>query len=152
MERVRCMRDHAEHSMKYWDFAVSVEAYLKNHTPMRSIVGKTPYEAWHRSGKKPSLNHLPMFVCFPSVQGPNERRKQLDSRATSGIFVGYSISTQRYFVYDLFPRMLHRSRDVVCRVGKRYTAPNAAVQAILNEPFCTDVIVEPTPSTKQSET
>jgi len=49
-------------------------------------------------------------------------------------------------------RKLHRSRDVVFREGKRYTAPNAADEAILNEHFYRDVIVEPMPTKKQSET
>jgi len=41
---------------------------------------------------------------------------------------------------------------VVFREGKRYTAPNAADEAILNEHFYRDVIVEPMPTKKQSET
>jgi transposase InsO family protein len=45
MERVRCMLDDAELSKKHWAFAVSVAVCLKNRTPMRSLVGKTPYEA-----------------------------------------------------------------------------------------------------------
>jgi hypothetical protein len=51
-------------------------------------------------------------------------------------------------------RTLHRSRDVVFREGKRYTAPNAADEAILNEHFYRDVIEEPkpTPTKKESET
>jgi transposase InsO family protein len=48
MDRVRCMLDGP--SKKYWAFAVSVVVYLKNHTPTRSVVGKTPYEAKHGSG------------------------------------------------------------------------------------------------------
>jgi hypothetical protein len=81
-----------------------------------------------------------------------EKRKKLDYTATPSIFVGYSISTKQYFVYDPLARTLHRSRDVVLRGGKRYTAPNAADEAILNEHFYRDVIVEPTPTKKQSET
>jgi hypothetical protein len=45
MERVECMLDDAGLSNKYWAFAVSVVVYLKNRTPTRSVVGKTPYEA-----------------------------------------------------------------------------------------------------------
>ena len=41
---------------------------------------------------------------------------------------------------------------MVFREGKRYTAPNAADKAILNKHFYRDVIVEPTPTKKQSET
>jgi len=39
--------------------------------------------------------------------------------------------------------MIHRSPDVVSREGKRYTAPIAADEAILNEHFYRDVIEEP---------
>jgi hypothetical protein len=44
----------AGHSEKYCAFAVPVVVYLKNRTPMRSVVGKTLYEACHGSGKKTS--------------------------------------------------------------------------------------------------
>jgi hypothetical protein len=59
MERVRCMLDDARLSKKYSAFTVSVVVYLKNRTPTRSMVGKTPYEAGH--GRKPSLMHLRVF-------------------------------------------------------------------------------------------
>ena len=147
MERVRCMLDDAGLSKKYWAFAVSVAVYLKNRTPTRSVVGKTPYEAWH--GRQPSLKHLRVFGCLAFVHVPKEKRKKLDYRATPGIFVGYSISTKQYFVYDSLARTLHRSRDVVFREGKRYTAPNAADEAILNEHFYRDVIEDPKPTEKQ---
>jgi len=51
MERVRWMQDDAGQSKKSWAFAVSAAVYLKNRTTMRSVVGKTPYESWHGSGK-----------------------------------------------------------------------------------------------------
>jgi hypothetical protein len=145
MELVRCMLDDAGLSKKYWAFAVSVAVYLKNRTPTRSVVGKTPYEAWHGSGKKPSMKHLGVFRCLSFVHVPKEKRKKLDYRATPGIFVGYSISTKQYFVDDPLAKTLHRSRDVVFREGKWYTAPNAADEAILNEHFYSDVIEEPKP-------
>jgi hypothetical protein len=86
------------------------------------------------------------------VHVPKEKRNKLDYRATPGIFVGYGISTNQYFVYNPLAKTLPRSRDVVFREGKRYTAPNAADEAILNEHFYRDVIVEPTPTKKTSET
>jgi transposase InsO family protein len=92
MERVRCLLDDAGLSKKYWAFAVSVVVYLKNRTLTGSVVGKTPYEAWH--GRKPSLKHLRGFGCLAFVHVPKEKRKKLHYRATPGIFVGYSISTK----------------------------------------------------------
>jgi hypothetical protein len=149
MEYVRSQLEDARLSKKDWAFAGSVAVYLKNHTPTLSVVGKTPYEAWLGSGKKPSMQHLCMFGCLAFAQVPKEKRKKLDYRATPGIFVGYSILTKQYFVYDPLARTLHRSRDVVFREGKRYTAPNAADEAILNEHFYRDVMKEPKPTEKQ---
>jgi hypothetical protein len=154
MERVRFMLDDTGLSKKYWAIAVSVGVYLKNRTPTRSVVGKTTYEAWHRSGKNPSLKHLRVFGSLAFVHVPKEKRKELHYRATPSIFVGYSISTKQYFVYDPLASMLLSSRDVVIREGKLYTSPNAADEAILNEHFYRDVIEEPKPTTtmKKSET
>jgi len=149
MERVRCMLDDAGLSKKYWAFAVSVAVYFKNRTPTRSVVSKTLYEAWHASGRKPSLKHLRVFGCLAFAHVPKEKRKKLDFRATPGIFVGYSISIKQYFVYDLLAKTLYRSRDVVFREGKRYSALNAADKAILNDHCYRDVIEQPKPTEKQ---
>jgi hypothetical protein len=73
MERVRCILDDARLSKKYWAFAVSVAVDLKNHTPTHSVVGKTPYEAWHGSGRKSSLKHLCVFGCLVFVHVPKEK-------------------------------------------------------------------------------
>jgi hypothetical protein len=61
------------------------------------------------------------------------------------IFVGYSISTQQYFIDDPLGKRLHRSRDVVFRDGKRNPAQHGAGKAMLNEHFYRDVIEEPKP-------
>jgi len=151
MERVRCMLDDAELSKKYWAFAVSVAVYLKNRTPTRSVVGMTPYEAWHGSRKKQSMKNLRVFRCLAFVNVPEEKLKKLDYRATPGIFVGYSIWTKQYFVYDPLGKTLHCSRDVVIREGKRYKAPNTADEAILTKHFYRDVIEEHKPNSTEKQ-
>jgi len=143
------MLDDAGLSTKYWAFAVSVAVYLKNRTPTWSVVGKTPYEAWY--GRKPSLKHLRVFGWLAFVHVLKEKHKKRDYRATPGIFVGYSISTKQYFVYDSLAKTLHRSRDVLSREGKWYTAPNAADEVILNECFYRDVIEEPRPKPTEKQ-
>jgi hypothetical protein len=148
------MLDDSRLSKMYWAFAVSVGVYLKNRTPTRSVVGKTLYEAWHGSGKNQSLKYLRVFGSLAFVHIPKEKRKELDYSATPGIFIGYSISTKQFFVYNPLARTLHSSRDVVFREGNWETAPNAADEAILNEHFYRDVIEEPKPipPMKKSET
>jgi hypothetical protein len=141
------MLDDARLSKIYWAFAVSMAVYFKNRTLTRSVVGKTPYEAWH--GKQPLLKHLHVFGSSAFVHVSKVKRYKLDYRATPGIFVRYSISTKQYFVYNHLARMLHRSRDVVFCEGKRYTTPNAADEAILNKHFYRYVIEKPKTIGKQ---
>jgi hypothetical protein len=147
MKRVRCMLEDARLSKKYWAFAISMAVYLKNCTLTRSMVGKTPYDTWH--GRKPSLQHLHVFGCLAFVQVPKEKRKMLHYRATAVIFIGYSILTKQYFVYNPFAKTLHHFRDVEFTEGMGYTAPNAAHKVILNKHFYRDVIEEPKPTEKQ---
>lgn len=131
--RARSMLDDAGLSKLYWAFAVEAAVYLKNRTPTRSVIGMTPFEAWH--GIKPSVKHIRVFGCLAFVHVPKEKRLKLDFRATPVIFVGYGASTKQYLVYDPLARALHRSRDVIFREDRWYKAPNAADQAILSEHF-----------------
>jgi len=147
MECAHCMFYNPRLSKKYWAFAVSLAVYLKNCTPTRSVVGKTPYEAWH--GSKLVLKDLLVFGCLAFIHIPKEKWMKLDYTATPGMFVGYSISTKQYFVYDPLAKTLLRSRDVVFWERTRYTAWNAAGKAILNEHFYRDVIEESKPTEKQ---
>jgi len=150
MECVQCVLDDGGTSQKYRAFAVSMAVYLKNCTLTQSVVSKTPYGAWY--GRKSSLKHLGVFGWLDFVHITKEKRNKLEYRATPIIFVGWSILTTQYVVYNPLAKRHHCSRDEVFREGKRYTALNAADEAILNEPFNTDVIVEPTPTNKQYET
>ena len=115
----------------------------------RSVVSMTPYEVWHE--RNPLWNHLCVFGCLAFVHVPKQKLKTLDYRATPGIFVGYSILTTLYFVYDPLAKTLHRFTDVVFREGKRYTALNVADEEILNEHFYRDVIVEPKPKPTEKQ-
>jgi hypothetical protein len=87
-----------------------------------------------------------VFGCLAFIHVPKEKRKKLDYRATPDICLGYIISTRHSVVYDPLAKTLHRSRDVVLREGKGYTAVNAADEAILNAHVYRDVIEEPKPT------
>jgi hypothetical protein len=138
---------------QYRGYAVSVAVYLTNRTTIRSVVARTQFKAGNGSGKNAWLKHLRVFSCFAFVYVANEKQRILDYRATSGIYVGYSKYIKQYVVYDRLARTLHHSREVEFREWQRYTAPNAADLAFLNEHFYRDVIDEPkskpTPLQKQ---
>jgi hypothetical protein len=122
-----------------------------NRSPTGSMVGKTPYEAWVGSGKKPTSQHVCVLGSMAFVHVLKQKQKKLHDSATPGIFVGYSMSTKQYFVYDPLTKLLHRFQDVVFRGGMRYTALNAADKAILIEHFFSDVIIEPKPKSIEKQ-
>jgi hypothetical protein len=103
------MLDNAGHSKKYWAIAVSVVVGLKNRSPTCFVVGETPYEAWHGSGRKPSFKYLHVFGWLAFLHVLKQKRRKLDYTVTTGIFIGFSILTMQYFVYDPLAKTLHCS-------------------------------------------
>jgi hypothetical protein len=132
-DRVRCMLDDAGRSEKYWGFAANAAMYLKNRSPVSSLNGVIPYQA--RTGRHPSLKHLRTWGCLAFVHVPEERRKKLGNRAQPGIFVGYCPMDKMYNVYDPIGRRLIRSRDVIFREDRRYTASTTEEDIALMDHF-----------------
>jgi hypothetical protein len=46
---------------EFWGEVVVNVVYLQNRLLAKSLVGHTPYEAWH--GQKSAVNHLCVFGC-----------------------------------------------------------------------------------------
>ncbi|MBC7870646.1 MAG: DDE-type integrase/transposase/recombinase [Chitinophagaceae bacterium] len=146
-DRTRCLLADAGLSQKYWAFAATTAVYLKNRSPSAALsnLRKTPFEAWH--GFKPSLKHLRVWGCLAFVQVPNEKRKKLDFKAVSGIFVGYHVTNKQYSIYDPIGQRLHRSRDVVFREDRQYRVPvvigeNDENDQLLDDHFAPDEYYE----------
>ena len=78
-----------------WEEAVSHATYLKNCSPTRALVNKTPYEAVH--GCKPNLSNLHCFGCKVFVR--LENMGKLDAQAKEARFVGYNLQSKGYRIY-----------------------------------------------------
>ena len=74
-----------------WGEALKTAAYILNQVPSKSIP-KTPYEL--RSQKKPSLRHFHVWGYKVEVRPYNPQSKKLDSKTTSGYFVGYCVGSR----------------------------------------------------------
>lgn len=95
----------------FWAEAVHTAAYLLNQSPTSSLRSMTPLEAW--SGWKPKVTHLKVFGSIAYVHVPSQKRQKLDDNSTKCIFVGYSIETKGYRLYDPLTKTLIVSRDVI---------------------------------------
>lgn len=88
-----------------------VAVYLLNRAPIRSLNGKTPYEAWH--GRKPGARHLRTLGCMAYAKKLGPGVSKLFDRSVPGVFLSYEPGTRAYRVYDRVNKKLIISRDVI---------------------------------------
>ena len=74
-------------------------------------MSSTPYEYWHN--EKPDVSHLKVFGCNVFVHVPDPKRKKLNKKSISSIFVGYPEGSKGHKVYNPDTKKFFRSRDVV---------------------------------------
>nr|KYP36517.1 Retrovirus-related Pol polyprotein from transposon TNT 1-94 [Cajanus cajan] len=110
MEMAQCLLFEKGLPKTFWAEAVNTSVYLLNLLPTKALKGKTPYEAW--CGRKPSVEHLKIFGCVCYTHVPNVKRDKIDHKCEVGIFLGYSINSKGYRVYNLETKKIIVSRDI----------------------------------------
>ena len=111
VESASSMIAHAGVSNIFWAEAISTAAYVRNRLPMTALKeNETPYERWY--GKKPDVSHLRVFGCMAYAHVPEGERRKLDSKSKRMRFVGYSLTSKGYRLFDETKRKLYIRRDV----------------------------------------
>ena len=83
----------------FWADAVSTTCYVMNRVLIRPILKKTPYELFNE--RKPNIGHLKEFGCKCYIlNNGKENLGKFDEKADNGIFLGYSLTSQAYRVYN----------------------------------------------------
>lgn len=109
VEKARCMLQDSGLDKRFWAEAVNTAVYLKNISPTKAVIGKTPEEKW--SNKKVNVNHLRIFGCV--AYALQTSRKKLDSRTKAYIFVGYCDNSKGFRLMDpMSPGMCIKARNV----------------------------------------
>jgi len=112
VESARSMIAHAGLSNSFWAEAIATAAHVKNRTPSNAIKnGVAPVERWY--GKKPNVSHLKVFGCMAYAHVPDAERRKLDMKAEKLRFVGYSLKSKGYRLYNDETRKIVIRRDVV---------------------------------------
>lgn len=109
IEMARCMLLDADLGYRFWAEAVMTANYIQNRLPTRPIQ-VTPYEGWNDS--KPDLKHFKIFGSKCFVHVPAAKRRKLDNRADSMIFVGYDNQSKAYRCWNPVTDRIVISRDV----------------------------------------
>lgn len=110
MEMSRCMLHEKNLPKEYWAEAANTAVFLLNRLPTKAVNGKTPYEAWY--GYKPLLKNLKVFGCLCFTHVPQIKRDKLDKKAEPGVFIGYSLISKAYRVFQPDSKKIIISRDV----------------------------------------
>ena len=93
VERARTMLLEARLPERFWADAVATAVYILNRSPMKALMGKTPFEAWF--GRRPNLSHLGHFGCDAYLHVPDAQRTKLKSKARLCMFLEYVPNTTK---------------------------------------------------------
>ena len=110
-EMARAMLNSKKLSKRLWAEAINTACYTINRVFLRPGTAKTPYELW--KGKKPNVSHFHIFgsTCF--ILRDREHIGKFDAKSDIGVFLGYSINSRAYRVYNMRTQTVMESANVV---------------------------------------
>lgn len=95
----------------FWSEAANWACFILNRCATTSVEDKVPKEAW--SGHTPNVDFLKIFGCIGYVHVPTQLRTKLDNKSIKCIFLGISIESKAYRMYDPVQQKVIISKDVV---------------------------------------
>ncbi|XP_051117853.1 uncharacterized protein LOC127242378 [Andrographis paniculata] len=103
---------HAKGVAKFlWAEAINTACYVINHVYLRPHTEKTPYEIW--SGKKPNVSYFHTFGCRCYIMKDQVQLHKFDACSDDGIFLGYSLNSRAYRVYNNRTKKVMESVNVM---------------------------------------
>ena len=96
---------------KFWAEAVSTLCHIGNKIFFRAGIKKTSYEIWRE--KKPKVKYFQVFGSKCYILNDRENLWKFDAKSNEGIFLGYSINSRAYRVYNKRTKMVMESINVV---------------------------------------
>ena len=96
----------------FWAEAVNTACFIINRVIIRPILKKTPYELW--KGRKPNIGFFHAFgcKCFVLNNGKDNLGK-FDSKSDEAIFLGYSMTSKAFRVFNKRTLVVEESVHVV---------------------------------------
>jgi len=112
-EGARTLLNETKLPKYFWADVVHTMCYTLNRVLIRSILKKTPYELY--KGRKPNISYLRVFgcKCYVLNNGINSLGK-FDAKADEAIFLGYSLYSKAYKVFNRRTLSVEEFVHVVC--------------------------------------
>ncbi|GJY82445.1 putative ribonuclease H-like domain-containing protein [Tanacetum coccineum] len=98
IEAARTMLADSKLPTTFWDEAVSTACYVQNRVLVVKPHNKTPYELFR--GFKLALSFMRPFGCHVTILNTLDSLGKFDGKSDEGFFVGYSLSSKAFRVYN----------------------------------------------------
>ena len=83
----------------FWTEAVNTASYILNYVLIRPILKKIPYELWN--DRKSNINYFHVFgYKYFILNNEKDNLENFDAKSDEGIFLGYSLSSKTYRVFN----------------------------------------------------
>ena len=125
-EMARVMLYSKDVPKNLWAEAVSTACYIINRVYLRPGTHQTPYEIW--KGKKPSINYFHVFGSKCFILRDRQHLGKFDSKSEKGIFVGYSMTSKAYRVYNFRTKNIMESTNVVIDDIEKQDIPKEPIE------------------------
>ncbi|XP_062020774.1 uncharacterized protein LOC133737182 [Rosa rugosa] len=111
LDMARVMLHAAGLSTNFWVEAISTACYTINRVFFRPGTDQTAYELW-KGKKKPNVGYFHIFGSPCYILRDREHLGKFDARSDDGVFLGYSLNSRAYRVYNKRTRVVMESINV----------------------------------------
>ncbi|GJU54259.1 putative ribonuclease H-like domain-containing protein [Tanacetum coccineum] len=94
----------------FWGEAVNTTCYVQNRVLVTKPHNKTPCEIF--LGRKPALGFMIPFGCLVTILNTIDHLGKFDGKANEGFFVGYSINSKSFRVFNSRTRIVEENLHV----------------------------------------
>ncbi|GJU59491.1 putative ribonuclease H-like domain-containing protein [Tanacetum coccineum] len=110
IEAARTMLANSKLPITFWAEAVSTACYVQNRVLVVKPHNKTPYELFR--GFKPALSFMRPFGCHVTILNTLDSLGKFDGKSDEGFFVGYSLSSKAFRVYNTKTRRVEENLHI----------------------------------------
>ncbi|GJS46317.1 putative ribonuclease H-like domain-containing protein [Tanacetum coccineum] len=110
IEAARTMLADSKLPTTFWAEAISTACYVQNRILVVKPHNKTPYELFR--GIKPALSFMRPFGCHVTILNTLDSLGKFDGKSNEGFFVGYSLSSKAFRVYNTRTRRVEENLHI----------------------------------------
>ncbi|GJR46328.1 ribonuclease H-like domain-containing protein [Tanacetum coccineum] len=110
IEAARIMLADSKLPTTFWAKAVNTACYVQNRVLVTKPHNKTPYELF--LGRKPALDFMRPFGCPVTILNTIDHLSKFDGKADERFFVGYSINSKAFRVFNSRKRIVEENLHV----------------------------------------